>query len=71
VLIVRGDTPGSDEPAPQGVGRDWLAQHLAAAGAVVDYVVAYQRGAPQWDQEQLASGRKRCAGWFGMGVQQC
>lgn len=53
VLIVRGDTPGSDEPAPQGVGRDWLAQHLAAAGAVVDYVVAYQRGAPQWDREQL------------------
>ncbi len=54
VLIVRGDTPGSDGPAPQGVGRDWLAQHLVAAGAVVDYVVAYQRDAPQWDLEQLA-----------------
>lgn len=57
VLIVRGDTPGTDEPAPQGVGRDWLAQHLLAVGAHVDYVVAYQRGAPQWGQEQAALAR--------------
>ncbi len=54
VLIVRGDTPGSDEPAPQGVGRDWLAQQLLQAGAQVDFVVAYQRGAPQWDADKLA-----------------
>jgi uroporphyrinogen-III synthase len=54
VLIVRGDTPGSDEPAAQGVGRDWLAQQLRQAGAQVDFVVAYQRGAPQWDADQLA-----------------
>ena len=54
VLIVRGDTPGSDEAAPQGVGRDWLAQRLAAAGAQVDFVVAYLRGAPKWDAQQLA-----------------
>lgn len=54
VLIVRGDTPGSDEPAPQGVGRDWLAQQLQQAGAHVDFVVAYQRGVPHWDADQLA-----------------
>lgn len=54
VLIVRGDTPGSDESAPQGVGRDWLTQRLAAAGAQVDLVVAYQRGAPHWDAQQSA-----------------
>ena len=54
VLIVRGDTPGSRDAAPQGVGRDWLAQRLRAAGAVVDFVVAYQRGVPVWDAEQRA-----------------
>lgn len=54
VLIVRGDTPGSNAPAPQGVGRDWLAQRLQAAGAQVDYVVAYQRGVPLWDAAQTA-----------------
>jgi len=54
VLIVRGDTPGSAEPAPQGVGRDWLAQRLQAAGAGVDCVVAYQRAAPVWNAARLA-----------------
>lgn len=55
VLIVRGDTPGSGAPAAQGVGRDWLAQQLLQAGAQVDYVVAYQRGAPPWDAAQRAA----------------
>lgn len=36
VLIVRGDG-----------GRDWLCETLRAAGADVDFVQAYQRGAPQ------------------------
>ena len=31
-----------------------MAQRLAAAGAQVDFVVAYQRGAPKWDAQQLA-----------------
>ena len=60
VLIVRGDTrdespetgkPDSQaDPSPStpGVGRDWLAQSLRQAGAEVDFVVAYQRGAPVW-----------------------
>jgi uroporphyrinogen-III synthase len=38
VLVARGDG-----------GRDWLAQQLAAAGAVVDTVTAYRRGAPPVD----------------------
>ncbi len=54
VLIVRGDTPGSDASAASGVGRDWLAQQLLQAGALVDFVVAYQRGAPLWDASELA-----------------
>ena len=32
----------------QGVGREWLAEHLRQCGAQVDFVVAYQRGAPIW-----------------------
>jgi uroporphyrinogen-III synthase len=54
VLIVRGDTPGSPAASPQGVGRDWLAQRLQAAGAQVEHVVAYQRGAPVWSTAQAA-----------------
>lgn len=57
VLIVRGDTPDNDAPAPHGVGRNWLAQRLQEAGAQVDYVVAYQRGAPAWDAAHLALAR--------------
>lgn len=48
VLIVRGGD-GEGELA----GRDWLAQQLAQAGAVVEQVVAYVRRAPDWPQRQL------------------
>jgi uroporphyrinogen-III synthase len=62
VLIVRGDSRSDDDmqvDAPraadsQGVGRDWLAQRLAQAGAKVDFAVAYQRSAPVWDAAQCA-----------------
>ena len=67
VLIVRGDTRGADDaeaerpasnaPSAQGsrgVGRDWLAQRLQQAGAVVDFVVAYQRRAPVWGETERA-----------------
>lgn len=65
VLIVRGDTrdegaesdksDSADQPhATRGVGRDWLAQTLRQAGAEVDFVVAYQRGAPVWGPAQRA-----------------
>lgn len=53
VLIVRG--AGSFATAgDKGHGRDWFADHVQAAGGVVDYVVAYQRRCPAMTQEQLA-----------------
>jgi len=56
VLIVRGNSLAADGSLSvendSGVGRDWLAQHLFDAGAQVEYVVAYQRGAPIWADAQ-------------------
>ena len=47
-LIVRGgDAQGASK------GRDWLADQLAAAGAKVELVVAYRRGAPEFSPTQL------------------
>ena len=51
VLIVRGAQAGDP---PQGTGRDWLAQQLQAAGASVDFVVAYHRSAPVFTAAQQA-----------------
>jgi uroporphyrinogen-III synthase len=56
VLIVRGNSLAADGSLSAdndaGVGRDWLAQRLLAVGAQVDFVVAYQRGAPIWTAAQ-------------------
>ncbi|MCE1251576.1 MAG: uroporphyrinogen-III synthase [Comamonadaceae bacterium] len=54
VLIVRGCQAGQVDDA--GQGRDWLAAQLRAAGATVDFAIAYQRGAPDFSpaQAQLA-----------------
>jgi uroporphyrinogen-III synthase len=38
VLVVRGEE-----------GRDWLAEHLRGAGAVVEFIAAYRRQPPQPD----------------------
>lgn len=46
VLIVRGSV-GSDVPGDAGQGRDWFAKQVRAAGGTVDFVVAYQRCAPE------------------------
>jgi uroporphyrinogen-III synthase len=57
VLIVRGDSAAADGVSlvgDTGVGRDWLAQRLTDAGVKVDFVVAYQRGAPVWGAHQRA-----------------
>jgi uroporphyrinogen-III synthase len=43
VLVVRGEG-----------GRDWLADQLRAHGAVLSFVAAYQRSAPQWSAPQQA-----------------
>ncbi|MFM9880936.1 MAG: uroporphyrinogen-III synthase [Burkholderiaceae bacterium] len=58
-LIVRGAgaTAAAGE-AGAAVGNDWLAQQVLAAGAQVDEVAAYQRGAPQWDAAQAALARQ-------------
>ncbi len=52
VLIVRG--AGRNANGALGVGRDWLAQHIAQAGGCVTEVVAYQRLCPAFDEQQLA-----------------
>lgn len=57
VLIVRGDSAVADGVSlvgDTGVGRDWLAQRLTGAGVKVEFVVAYQRGAPVWNADQRA-----------------
>lgn len=56
VLIVRGgEEQGS---TAQGVGRDWFAKRVAEAGATAEFVVSYQRRAPQFDVRQTALARR-------------
>lgn len=54
VLIVRGAE--ADAP-PHGTGRDWLAQHIQAAGGQVEFVVAYTRSAPVFTPAQIAQAQ--------------
>jgi len=65
VLIVRGDSVASDGSTSAdndaGVGREWLAERLRQAGAQVDFVVAYQRGAPVWGEQQRELARGAAA----------
>ncbi|WPC68573.1 uroporphyrinogen-III synthase [Rhodoferax ferrireducens] len=52
VLIVRGgDSLGSaaaSSNAAQGAGRDWFANRVMQAGGRPEFVMAYQRGAPEF-----------------------
>ena len=53
VLIVRGQDVNTEPAAAlNGTGRDWLAQQLQAAGASAQFVVAYERRAPEWSHQQ-------------------
>ena len=67
VLIVRGDSPPShDVPDtasdnPVAPGRDWIAQQWTTAGALVDFLVVYQRCAPRWTAAQQARARAASA----------
>jgi uroporphyrinogen-III synthase len=59
VLIVRGTGSSGSVDAhtqelPDGAGRDWFADQVRAAGGTVEFVVSYQRRAP----ELLASERE-------------
>lgn len=62
VLIVRGTAQeGAAAPnEPNGVGRDWFAQQVQAAGGQVDFCVAYVRRVPQWTDAQYALAQ-RCS----------
>ncbi len=54
VLIVRGGDSASAGPGNAGVGRDWLAQRVVGQGAKLDFVVAYQRFAPTFSEQEMA-----------------
>lgn len=52
VLIVRGTDAARAGATAQGSGREWFAQRVAAAGARADFVLAYQRCAPDFSASQ-------------------
>lgn len=54
VLVVRG---AGDPATAGGHGRNWLAAQLAAAGASVQFVAAYERRAPAFQPAQEALAR--------------
>ena len=71
VLVVRGgqaqNHPSASTPEVQGagaetedagVGRAYLAQQLRVQGVEVQFVVAYLRGAPNWDESQKGLAKK-------------
>jgi uroporphyrinogen-III synthase len=66
VLIVRGTTQAGVQDAlaadaGEGVGRDWFADQVRAAGGVVEFVVAYQRRAPEWSASEQQRVRQAAA----------
>ena len=65
VLIVRGsanhDAAGGTGPADKsmdGVGRDWFAEQVRAAGGSVEFVVSYQRRSPVLSEVDRAMVRE-------------
>lgn len=58
VLIVRGGdslaVAGATAHTDQGSGRDWFANQVRQAGGQAEFVMAYQRGAPELGSEQRA-----------------
>lgn len=56
VLIVRGrsSAPQGAHENAEGTGREWLARQIMAAGGLVDHVVVYERGAPQFAPHEVA-----------------
>ncbi len=51
VLVLRGAGAAG---GPEGEGRDWLIRTLREAGARVDALAVYRRGAPQWGADEQA-----------------
>ena len=59
VLIVRGMGDASMTPdVGNGVGRNWFANQIVAAGGQVEFVVAYQRRLPDWSEPACALVRQ-------------
>lgn len=56
VLIVRGgDSLGAASAAAhaaQGAGRDWFSRQVAHVGGQAEFVLAYQRGAPEFSPQE-------------------
>ena len=52
VLIVRGEDAAGSGSLGQGTGREWFANRVTQAGATADFVVAYQRYAPQFSTHE-------------------
>lgn len=61
VLIVRGLSEGVPETT-QGSGRAWLARQIEAVGGRVEFVVAYQRGAPRLTDAEVALAQQAARG---------
>lgn len=52
VLIVRGGEAAGSASAAQGTGREWFAQRVSQVGARAEFVVAYQRCAPDFSRQE-------------------
>lgn len=71
VLIVRGSgsnaegaaasSPAATEKAADGVGRDWFAEQVRAAGGSVEFVVSYQRRPPELSDSDRTLVREAAA----------
>jgi uroporphyrinogen-III synthase len=57
VLVVRGIGGATGADVDAGVGRDWFANQVRAAGGSVDFVVAYQRLQPVMGEGERALAR--------------
>lgn len=71
LLVVRGGVasavPGSGHAvasdAQRGTGRDWLGDQVQSVGGGVEWLQAYQRGAPLWtDADRARAEHARTAG---------
>lgn len=68
VLIVRGMGDASMEPdVGGGVGRNWFANQVLAAGGTVEFLVAYQRCQPDWsapDRQRVRQAAQDGSVWL-------
>jgi uroporphyrinogen-III synthase len=58
VLVLRGQSRGAAGDAREVSGRDWLVRQWQAAGARVDVLGVYERGAPSLDAAQIVRARE-------------